>query len=215
MSDDSFRRLIEQGDVDGVRRALERDPTLANRTIHWHLNQDNQTDPLHYVCDCVGQGWLTNGREGEIAELLLAHGAAIEGNEGRESPLIGAASLGADKVAAVLIEAGAELEATTLYQSRALHWAAWTGLSKAVEQLVAHGAELEVKDAEFGATPLYWAVHGYGPHGPEKKDQVGAARILLAAGATARTSNKEGLSALKLADSCAARDMYELLKPYV
>ena len=215
MSDDSFRRLIEQGDVDGVRRALERDSTLANRTIHWHLNQDNQTDPLHYVCDCVGQGWLTNGREGEIAELLLAHGAAIEGNEGRESPLIGAASLGADKVAAVLIEAGAELEATTLYQSRALHWAAWTGLSKAVEQLVAHGAELEVKDAEFGATPLYWAVHGYGPHGPEKKDQVGAARILLAAGATARTSNKEGLSALKLADSCAARDMYELLKPYV
>lgn len=215
MSDDSFRRLIEQGDVDGVRRALERHPTLANRTIHWHLNQDNQTDPLHYVCDCVGQGWLTNGREGEIAELLLAHGAAIEGNEGRESPLIGAASLGADKVAAVLIKAGAELEATTLYQSRALHWAAWTGLSKAVEQLVAHGAELEVKDAEFGATPLYWAVHGYGPHGPEKKDQVGAARILLAAGATARTSNKEGLSALKLADSCAARDMYELLKPYV
>lgn len=215
MSDDSFRRLIEQGDVDGVRRALERDSTLANRTIHWHLNQDNQTDPLHYVCDCVGQGWLTNGREGEIAELLLAHGAAIEGNEGRESPLIGAASLGADKVAAVLIEAGAKLEATTLYQSRALHWAAWTGLSKAVEQLVAHGAELEVKDAEFGATPLYWAVHGYGPHGPEKKDQVGAARILLAAGATARTSNKEGLSALKLADSCAARDMYELLKPYV
>jgi uncharacterized protein len=215
MSDDSFRRLIEQGDVDGLRHALERDPTLANRTIHWHLNQDNQSDPLHYVCDCVGQGWLTNGREGEIAELLLAHGAAIEGNEGRESPLIGATSLYADKVAAVLIKAGADLEATSLYQSRALHWAAWTGLSKAVEQLVANGAELEVKDAEFGATPLYWAVHGYGPHGPEKKDQVGAAKILLAAGATARTSNKEGLSALKLADSCAARDMYELLKPYV
>ncbi|HET9444609.1 MAG TPA: ankyrin repeat domain-containing protein [Steroidobacteraceae bacterium] len=215
MSEDSFRRLIEQGDVDGVRRALERDSTLANRTVHWHLNQDNSTDPLHYVCDCVGQGWLTNGREGEIAELLLAHGAAIEGNEGRESPLIGAASLGADKVASVLIQAGANLEASTLYQSRALHWAAWTGLSRTVEQLVAHGAELEVKDAEFGATPLYWAVHGYGPHGPEKKDQVGAARILLAAGATARTSNKQGVSALELAESCAARDMYQLLKQYV
>jgi uncharacterized protein len=214
MSDDSFRRLIERGDVDGVRRALERDPALANRTIRWHLNQDNETDPLHYVCDCVGQGWLTNGTEGEIAELLLAHGAAIEGNEGRESPLIGAASLGADKVATVLIQAGAALEAAALWQARALHWAAWVGASSTVEQLVARGAELEVKDAEFGATPLFWAVHGYGPNGAEKKDQVGAARILLAAGASARTSNKEGLSALELADSCAAREMYELLKQY-
>src|SRR5918993_3625541 len=78
MSDDTFRRLIEQGDLEGVRRALERDSTLANRTIRWHLNQDNESDPLHYVSDCVSQGWLTNGREGELAELLLAHGAAID-----------------------------------------------------------------------------------------------------------------------------------------
>ena len=59
MSDDTFRRLIEQGDVEGVRRALERDSTLANRTIRWHLNQDNESDPLHYLSDSVSQGWLT------------------------------------------------------------------------------------------------------------------------------------------------------------
>ena len=102
MSDDSFQRLIEQGDVDAVRRALERDSTLANRTIRWHLNRDNESDPLHCISD-----------------------------------------------------------------------------------------------------------------GPDKKDQVGAARILLAAGANARTSNKQGRSALELADTCANRDMYELLKRYV
>ena len=215
MSDDTFRRLIEQGDVEGVRRALARDSTLENRTIRWHLNQDNETDPLHYVSDCVSQGWLTNGREGELAELLLAHGAAIDGNEGHESPLIGSASLGAEKVSTVLIQAGAALEATALYNASALHWAAWLGASGTVEQLVARGAGLEAKDSEFGATPLFWAVHGYGPDGPEKKDQVGAARILLAAGANARTSNKQGRSALELADTCAARDMYELLKRYV
>ncbi len=215
MSDDTFRRLIEQGDVDGVRRALERDSTLANRTIRWHLNQDNESDPLHYISDCKSQGWLTNGTEGELAELLLAHGAAIDGNDGRESPLIGAASLSADKVATVLIKAGAALESTSIYQARALHWAAWVGASATTEQLVARGAELEVKDAEFGATPLFWAVHGYGPDGPEKKDQVGAARVLLAAGANVQTSNKEGRSALEMAESCATRDMYELLKQYV
>ncbi len=215
MTDDTFRRLIEQGDVEGVRRALERDSTLANRTIRWHLNQDNESDPLHFVSDCVSQGWLTNSREGELAELLLAHGAAIDGNEGRESPLIGSASLGAEKVSSVLIQAGAALEATALYNASALHWAAWVGASTTVEQLVARGVELEAKDSEFGATPLFWAVHGYGPNGPEKKDQVGAAKVLLAAGANARTANKEGCSALEMADTCAARDMYELLKQYV
>lgn len=215
MSDEEFRRLIEQGDVDGVRRALERDPSLANRTIRWHLNQDNESDPLHYVSDCVSQGWLTNGSESELAKALLAHGAAINGNDGRESPLIAAASLGAEKVATVLIEAGAELEATSIYRARALHWAAWVGVSRTVEQLVSRGAELEAKDSEFRATPLCWAVHGYGPDGPEKKDQVGAARILLAAGASAQTSNKQGRSALEMAEACAKRDMYELLQRYV
>ena len=215
MSNAEFRRLIEHGDVEGARRALERNPSLANETIRWHLNQDNESDPLHYVSDCVGQGWLTNGNEGEIAKLLLAHGAAIDGNDGRESPLIAAASLGAEKVATVLIDAGANLEATSIYDARALHWAAWVGMSKTVEQLISRGAALEEKDSEFGATPLFWAVHGYGPAGPEKKDQVGAARILLAAGANARTSNKQGRFALELAEACAKRDMYELLKQYV
>jgi uncharacterized protein len=75
------------------------------------------------------------------------------------------------------------------------------GASGTTEQLVARGAELEMKDAEFRATPLFWAVHGYGPNGPEKKDQVGAARVLLAAGANARTSNKEGRSASEMAEA--------------
>ena len=112
----------------------------------------------------------------------------------------------------MLIDAGANLEATSIYNARALHWASWVGMSKTVEQLISRGAALEEKDSEFGATPLFWAVHGYGPDGPAKLDQVGAARILLAAGANARTSNKQGRTALEMAEACANRDMYELLK---
>jgi len=74
MTDDTFHRLIEHGDVDGLRHALQLIAGLANRTIHWHLNRDNEPT-LHFVSDCVGNGWLTNGAEGEIAELLLAFGA--------------------------------------------------------------------------------------------------------------------------------------------
>lgn len=215
MSNEEFRLLIEQGDVEGVRGSLESDPGLANRTIRWYLNQENESNPLHYVSDCVGHGWLTNGMDGEIAKLLLSFGAEINGTDGRESPLIASVSLGAENAARVLVEAGADLEATSIYGSRALHWAAWTGAPKAVELLISHGAKIEVTCSEFGATPLFWAVHGYGPNGPKvKKGQVGAARVLIAAKANVDTSNKHGLSALELSRQCEGNDMYDLLRQY-
>jgi ankyrin repeat protein len=73
------------------------------------LNQTNVTDPLHYVSDCCFHGYLTNGQEARIAQLLLDHGANLDGNDGRESPLIGATSLGVPAVAEVLISTGADI----------------------------------------------------------------------------------------------------------
>ena len=112
----------------------------------------------------------------------------------------------------LLIEAGAELEATSIFGSRALHWAAWVGTPSTVELLIARGANIEARCSEFGATPLFWAVHGYGPNGPkEKKAQVDAARILIKAGASVETANKDGLSVLELSKRCERADMYEVL----
>jgi uncharacterized protein len=211
-SGDAFRAAIERGDVRAVEMALRSDRGLANRSIHWYLNQPNESDPLHYVSDCVGHGWLTNGSEGDIAKLLVAHGAGIEGSDGRESPLIAAASLGAVRVARVLIDAGANPEVTGLFGARALHWAAWTGASVIVDMLIERGAELEKRCSEFGSTPLFWAVHGYGPDGPrEKGGQVAAARALIAAGAAVETANKFGDSAIEMSQRCARQDMYDLL----
>jgi uncharacterized protein len=209
---DEFRILIERGDAEGLRRALDADAGLANRPIHWYLNQQNESDPLHYISDCYGNGWLTTGKEGELAELLIAYGANLNGSGGGETPLIGSASLGAESVSKVLVEAGAELEATSIFGSRALHWAAWMGAASTVDLLLAHGAVIEARCSEFGATPLFWAVHGYGPSGPKlKRDQVGAAQILIKAGARVETANKHGLSALELSKLCDGRDMYEVL----
>jgi hypothetical protein len=212
MTVEDFRLLIEQGNVDAIRQALASEPQLANQTIRWVFNQQNRSDPLHYVSDCVSNGWLTNGREGEIVEVLLEHGAAIDGTENRESPLIGSVSLGVEKVSKVLIEAGAALERTSVFGSRVLHWAAWLGAASTVELLVAHHASLEARCSKFGATPLFWAVHGYGPNGPKlKKDQVGAAKILIQAGALVDTSNSDGLTALELSKLCGKHDMFDLL----
>ena len=195
-----------------MESALRQDSGLANQTIRWYLNQPNESDPLHYVCDCVGHGWLTNGSEGEIAKLLLAHGGRVDGGEGRESPLIAAASLGAPRVARVLIDAGADLEATGLFGARALHWAAWTGAPAIVSMLIERGVALEKRCTEFGATPLFWAVHGYGPHGPaDKHGQVAAARALIEAGAATATNNKAGESAIEMAKRYSRQDLYDLL----
>jgi len=212
MSSDDFRLLIEQGNLEGVRAALQSDVELANQTIRWTLNQVNESDPLHYVSDCVGNGWLTNGSEEQIAKVLLQYGANINGTRPRETPLIGSVSNGVESVSKVLIQAGADLEATSVFGARALHWAAWSGMRSTVALLIDSGAEIEAKCSEFQGTPLFWAVHGFGPNGPkQKKDQLGAANRLMEAGAKVETQNRSGLSAKELAKSCDCKDMAELL----
>src|SRR5436853_80536 len=95
----------------------------------------------------------------------------------------------------LLIERGnvegvrAALETTSTLGSRALHWAARVGSPATVDLLIKQGADIEAKCSEFGATPLFWAVHGYGPDGPKpKKDQVAAAQKLIEAGARVDTT---------------------------
>jgi len=211
MNAEAFRVLIEAGNLEGLRGALASDPELANTTIRWFHHQQNESDPLHYVSDCVSRGLLVNGREGEIATLLLESGAAIDGSAGRETPLIGAASLGAENVARVLVEAGAALEASSVFGARALHWAAWTGSPGTVGLLVSRGAQIEARCREFGATPLFWAVHACGPDGPHtRKDPVGAARILITAGARVDTGNRQGVAARDLARQVGSSGMAAL-----
>jgi ankyrin repeat protein len=181
LTDDDFRLFLESGDVEKLRAVLQAEPARANASIRWYLDRWNESDPLHFVADAVGNGWLTNGREGEIAALLF--------------------------------EPGADPERTAMFGARALHWAAWTGEAGIVAQLIARKVEIDPTCSEFGATPLFWAVHGYGPQGPrEKKDQVDAARRLIEAGAKIETTNKHGHSARALARECARRDMSLLLE---
>ncbi len=209
MTEDTLQRLIESGDVEGVNDLLTSRPELATQTVHW---RGNESDPLHYVADCVSNSGLSNGRDDELASVLLRHGAQINGSSGRESPLVAAASLGAEKVARVLIEAGADLEATSIFGAKALHCAAWLGLTSTVDLLVRHGSAIETKCTKFGATPLFWAVQGFSRRGPkEKRDQIGAAKVLIEAGANVQTKNKDGESALERAKESDSAAMHDLI----
>ena len=213
MNNNSLRLAIENGDEPAVEAILQSDSGATNRPISWLMNQANVSDPLHYVSDCCFNGSLTNGSEAAIARLLLKHGARVDGNDGRESPLIGAASLGVSSVAEILIGAGADVRLTSVFGANALHWAAYVGLPETVALLLANGAEIETRCTEFAATPLFWAVQGFSRHGPKRKrDQLGAARVLIDAGACADTCNKLGTSLLERAGESDSPKMRDLIQ---
>jgi ankyrin repeat protein len=68
--------------------------------------------------------------------------------------------------------------------------AAREGHREIADLLLAHGADIEAKDAEHGSTPLIWAV--FFGHQP-------VAEFLLAKGANVNTRNSYGSTALKIA----------------
>ena len=65
----------------------------------------------------------------------------------------------------------------------ALHWAAWHGKPDLVRTLLSLGAPVNVRDTQFGSSPLGWAAHGSGQHRGHDQAYVAIVDALLAAGA--------------------------------
>ncbi len=74
-----------------------------------------------------------------------------------------------------------------------LHWSAWRGQVPAVRTLIALGAPVNMRDRQFGSSPLGWAGHG-SRHCRAADDEYGdIVDLLRAAGATREASiNKWG-----------------------
>jgi hypothetical protein len=184
----NLREAIRAGDVDALLRLLAEDVTLANTLIRWGTNDCVVTHPLHYVSDMLFEGTLRNGKELAIIRALVAAGADLNfqrnGKRGKsDTPLIGAASLGAEDVGLVLLEAGAKPELSGAYGETALHWAALLGEDRLVRGLIP-GSDVNLKDNKYQSSPLGWAVHGWcnppaGSHGRQRE----AASALISAGA--------------------------------
>ena len=211
---DSIKTAIESGDLAELDRLLTLNPNLANKKIQWESNTEVKSDPLHYISDCIFYKLLTNDTEAQLAKTLIKYGALINGSEDSETPLIGAASLGAASVAKVLIDAGADIHATSVHGSTALHWSCYMGLSEIAEALIHHGAEIEKRCSSFESTPLFWAVHSI--HTDKDKDPAGrlaSAKVLIENGANKRTENHEGYSVFQLAKASGNLEIIKLLEP--
>ena len=109
MTDDlDVKTAIRNGDVAALRSCLALDRSWANALIHWGNNDCVRTHPLHFISDMLFNGVLQKGKELPLVDVLLEAGACVDfRKEGkRETPLIGAASLGAEEVGLRLLDAG-------------------------------------------------------------------------------------------------------------
>ncbi len=206
------KELIELGLVDELESLLIKNPGLANKKINWGDHKEIETEPLHYVSDCVFNGLLSNHKEAEIASILIANGALINGGEGAETPLIGAASLSVERVANCLIKAGANINLTSVHGANALHWASYVGLPSTIKLLLSAGVDIEQKCIDFQATPLFWAVQGLHKSQPINKSRIiKAAEMLVHFGADTAAKNFEGVTVLERARESKNKDLIQVV----
>lgn len=180
---------IRNGDVEALLRLLAADASRANALIHWGKNGCIQTHPLHFVSDMLFHGTLKRGKELPLIDALIEAGADLDFQREREdgkksdTPLIGAASLGAEEVGLRLLEAGAKPALRGLFGETALHWTAFLGEDRLAERLIAH-SDLNLRDEKYNSAPLGWALHGcYNPPAGNHGRQREVAAMLVRAGA--------------------------------
>lgn len=156
------KRAIEGGDVEALRILLAEDASRANLLIRWGVNDRNVTHPLHYVSDMLFHKTLENRKALPIVEALIHAGADLDFQvDGKgDTPLIGAASLSAEDVGVMLLDAGANAQLRGLFGETALHWAAMLGEDRLADRLIER-SDLNLKDKEYNSPPLGWAIHGY------------------------------------------------------
>lgn len=160
--ENTVKKLIAAVDYEGLKQILSADPGLANEEIAYDEVNTVKAHPLHRICDGVFSKTYTDEQALAMAKIFIEHGAKINGNEmiiEKDTPLIAACSLYADKVALYYIEQGAELNHPGCHGGTALHWAAWCGRPGVVEKLVQAGAAINQVSIKYQSTPLIWAMN--------------------------------------------------------
>jgi ankyrin repeat protein len=190
---------IRNGDADALRRLLSADSSRANALVRWGKNGGILTHPLHYVSDMLFEGVLKQGRELPLVEALIQAGPDLDfqRNGQGDTPLIGAASLGAEDVGIRLLDAGARADLRGHFGETALHWAALLGEDRLAGRLI-EGADLNLEDRKYKSPPLGWAMHGWGdPPAGNRGRHREIVELLIAAGAPVKPEWLAKLAALR------------------
>jgi ankyrin repeat protein len=159
------RQILDDRDVGRLAALLADEPELATASMEHWCDHPRGASPLGYVAmlryDTVGDLWRDLSGTDAVAAALIAAGAPVDGDPGEpETPLITAASYGDAAVARVLIEAGADVEATASPDAggvpggSALLHAAVFGMTDVVDVLVEAGASVESIEVAAAAGDL-------------------------------------------------------------
>lgn len=193
-----IRRAIEAADTAALGRLISEDAELVGAHVIWGPDGKNSVPPLHFVCDAVFRKLATQAEALAMANVLLD--AGVDPNlsyaKSGDTFLIAASSLGAEDVGLRLVELGADPKAKGLFRATALHWCAMMGLPRLAHAVIDAGAQQNVPDKTYGATPLEWAQHAWTGSTNGNREQIPAvARILVAAGVTPGADMTEMLAA--------------------
>jgi ankyrin repeat protein len=106
--------------------------------------------------------------------------------------VIDAVMHGRADVVRLMVELGFRLDAENAHGGTPLHWAAWHGKTDMVDLLIRLGAPINVRDRQYGASPLGWTAHGSECH-QDDDSYCAIVDKLVDAGATREfTINKWG-----------------------
>ncbi|MFO7876409.1 MAG: ankyrin repeat domain-containing protein [Desulfovermiculus sp.] len=177
ISYDNLHEATIAGNLEEVQRLVAQG---ADISAQW--NKGYQDTPLQMA---VSKGHL------HIAEYLLDQGADpnLTGKHSIRPPLILAAENADIEMAALLLQAGADVHVHSAHKGTALDIAAADGSRDLVQLFLNHGASLE-EESPAGRSPLHAAV---------ENSQQEAASLLIAAGAELNTRDKHGRTPLVLA----------------
>jgi len=214
-----WRDALSSCDLARIGAFLAERPELAAAKLEDWCDHPRGVTPLAYIAmlrfDAERLGLPQDiGGTGDVARMLLAAGAPVEGDpDDSETPLITAASYGDADVARALIEAGADIEAVAADDAggvpggTALLHAGVFGMTDVVDVLVASGARVHgiVEAAAAGdvsgfladETPLDQRVRALTMAAGH--DRVAVIETLLAAGTPVDAIDAWGTTALQAA----------------
>ena len=136
---------------------------------------------------------------------LLADGSDPKDNTDGFTALHFAAAEGYKEIATLLIDAGADVNATNNFNNRPLHFAAGEGHQDIIALLLAKGAEINAKNnGDF--MPLHYAA---------RNEHSNAIELLLDKGADRNAKTTEGDTPLNIAEKNNAGEIEKLLLNYI
>lgn len=162
------RRVLDLRDADALAEFVAEHPEAATDEMQAWIDHPLGASPLGYLAmarfDTVTGRWRDVEGTGAAAHVLIAAGAPVDGHPGdSETPLITAASYGDADVAAVLIAAGADVDAVATPDAggvpggSALLHAAVFGMTEVLDLLVAAGARVRsIEEAAAAGDVTGW-----------------------------------------------------------